>query len=451
MATFTGNDSSNTISGTSSADTIYGRGGNDVLRGNSGDDRIYGESGNDRLYGGYGNDFLYGGIGDDWLKGEWGNDTLFGDSGNDILYGDGGNDRLVGGDGNDQLYGGDGYDRMEGGAGNDTYHSSGLRSGTIAGDELTDTGGIDTLVFYETGVWLPDNIENLTLRTTYFFVDAHGNSLNNTIRNESSADAFIDGGAGNDTLIGGSGFDHFTISSGNDFVDGGGGSNWLYGGSINFLTGTATNGTGTTTFVNIATGQGGSGSDRMVADNAGRHLLGGGGNDVVAGGSGADELYGDGGFDHPDTELGDDRLTGSGGNDFLQGGMGRDTLDGGTGNDRLRGSGDELDGWDRFIFSSVGSANADHILDFQPGIDELAFDNARFSALGTDGEWSSGDGRFHAAAGATAGHDANDRLIYDTNLGNLYYDPDGSGGTAASIVATLDSVPGLTSSDITVI
>jgi len=42
-----------------------------------------------------------------------------------------------------------------------------------------------------------------------------------------------------------------------------------------------------------------------------------------------------------------------------------------------------------------------------------------------------GDGRFYAAAGATGGHDGDDRVIYNTSDRQLFYDADGWGsGTA---------------------
>ncbi|OGP85151.1 MAG: hypothetical protein A2V87_01920 [Deltaproteobacteria bacterium RBG_16_58_17] len=57
---------------------------------------------------------------------------------------------------------------------------------------------------------------------------------------------------------------------------------------------------------------------------------------------------------------GDDILTGSSGNDFLVGGDGNDILVGGVGNDKLIGG----PGADTFVFRETGSANIDHIVDY---------------------------------------------------------------------------------------
>jgi len=78
----------------------------------------------------------------------------------------------------------------------------------------------------------------------------------------------------------------------------------------------------------------------------------------------------------------------------------------------------------------------------------MRFDGSVFTALGGAGEFGASDARFYAAAGATSGHAAADRLIYDTSTGNLYYDADGSGAGASQLVATLQGAPAVHASDI---
>ena len=71
--------------------------------------------------------------------------------------------------------------------------------------------------------------------------------------------------------------------------------------------------------------------------------------------------------------------------------------------------------------------------------------------LGATGNFASGDVRFFAGAGAAAGHDADDRVVYNTSTGQLYYDDDGSGAHAAQLVATLQAGAALAATDISVI
>ncbi len=60
--------------------------------------------------------------------------------------------------------------------------------------------------------------------------------------------------------------------------------------------------------------------------------------------------------------------------------------------------------------------------------------------------------RFYAAAGASVAHDANDRIVYNTSTGALYYDADGSNATIAPVqFALLQGVPGLAANDIVVV
>jgi Ca2+-binding RTX toxin-like protein len=154
------------------------------------------------------------------------------------------------------------------------------------------------------------------------------------------------------------------------------------------------------------------------------------GNDSLAGTSGNDTIIG---------LAGNDTLSGAAGNDWLEGGRGQDALTGGT-------------GADSFVFRDTPfNSNYDRVFGFASGTDALLFDRATFTALGAPGDFLAGDARFHAAAGASAGHDADDRIIYNTSNGTLYYDADGSGAGHTMFVAVLHGAPGLAADDISMI
>ena len=59
--------------------------------------------------------------------------------------------------------------------------------------------------------------------------------------------------------------------------------------------------------------------------------------------------------------------------------------------------------------------------------------------------------QFQSGAGLTEGLDGNDRIIYNTTTGALYYDPDGDGAAAAVQFATLGTGLALTAADFFVV
>jgi hypothetical protein len=80
------------IVGNSSGNTLAGSARDDVVCGHDGGDRLQGKAGSDRLEGGQGNDNLFGGAGADDLDGGSGNDGLGGGLGPDELSGGPGRD-----------------------------------------------------------------------------------------------------------------------------------------------------------------------------------------------------------------------------------------------------------------------------------------------------------------------------------------------------------------------
>jgi VCBS repeat-containing protein len=150
--------------------------------------------------------------------------------------------------------------------------------------------------------------------------------------------------------------------------------------------------------------------------------------------TGDDILYGGGGAETIMALGGDDTIFGHQEGDLLlSGGAGRDTIYGGNGNDTLNGGADA----DIFVFNIAAnnSSNHDTIQDFEAnGVDLIHLDNAVFTQLTATGTLSSAN--FASNAGGTA-TDGNDYIMFDTTTGNLYYDPDGNGGTARLLIATL--------------
>jgi Ca2+-binding RTX toxin-like protein len=150
-------------------------------------------------------------------------------------------------------------------------------------------------------------------------------------------------------------------------------------------------------------------------------------------------------------------FTGSSADNFVFLGDGNDTIRGGLGQDTLFGS----SGSDVYVFDvAPGEANADEVLSFDKfpdwgELDRLFLDDSVMPALGATGQMSEDDDRFYAAAGATGGADGEDRVVYDTDTGRLYYDADGSGLGGAQLIATVhvSSMTGATlvATDITVI
>ena len=271
-------------------DAFYGGAGNDTLLGGAGNDTLTGRSGDDTLTGGTGNDILIGNDGADTyrfdlgggqdiiretrsnvggddvlelgvgilpsdvtvVQADSGNDFIlsingttdqivldqavnswqyaiewvrFADgtvwsaadlltrataptAGNDVFYGNAANDILSGADGNDTLSGRDGNDLLSGGLGNDV---------------LDGGNGVDTADYSEriTAV----NV-NLSLTTAQTVTTGESDTIK-LIEN-------VQGGGGNDTLIGstaantlhgGAGDDRLTGGAGNDTLMGGSGSN----------------------------------------------------------------------------------------------------------------------------------------------------------------------------------------------------------------------------------
>ena len=316
-------DFSDVIYGSTGNDKISGLGGNDALSGGEGNDQIEGGAGDDLIGGGTGSDHILGGDGDDYISSSatlrvrqrskaddswsppagqqvitqgarWGiyydgQRGVIWDSANfpegtdgDVVDAGAGNDRVIASNGEDRVQGGAGDDRIDGLGGNDVLEGNDGKD-TIYGDGTSSAGGFTSV---------DDAL--------------HG------------AD-FIDGGVGDDKLLG---------QGGNDDVYGGAGDDKLWG------DGSGKKGD----FAYLDPSY--SGNDYLDGEDGNDYLEGGGKDDILYGGAGNDELWGDTdvgnvataqanaavwGNDYLDGEDGDDQLVGGGKDDILYGGAGNDT------------------------------------------------------------------------------------------------------------------------------
>ena len=113
---------------------------------------------------------------------------------------------------------------------------------------------------------------------------------------------------------------------------------------------------------------------------------------------------------------------GNGNDNVLVGNNGRNDLMGLGGNDTLTGDG----GADTFVFNAALNAatNVDVITDFSVADDTIRLENAFMPGLAT-GVLAAGAFR----VGTTA-VDASDRIIYNDDTGDLFFDQDGTGAAA---------------------
>jgi Ca2+-binding RTX toxin-like protein len=496
--TVAGVDSNDFLRGTSGADTMFGGIGGDVLAGLGGDDSLNGGAGNDELIGSTGNDTYYvdsagdtvveaAGEGTDRiittlanysiaslvnienlagtlgtgqvLTGNNGDNAIVAGAGNDLLYGGLGHDALVGGAGDDLLSGGDGAgNEMIGGAGNDKYIVG------STGDTLVEQAGEGTDAVYAlvSSYTLRANFENLFFIGTGNFTGT-GNTDANTIVGGAGDDRLAGGAGAANQLIGGAGDDTYVVSVAGDTIveQAGGGTDTVETALSSYLLGAANVENLIFTGSGSFTGAGNA-LDNRIAGGAGNDtLIGGAGNDtyVVTAGDSIVELAG-GGIDTAETSAsfywlraanvenltftGTGNFTGVGnaGDNVVTGGAGNDVLDGGLGADTLIGNA----GSDSFLFdTALGAGNVDIVQGFVTGSDHILLDNSIFTALA---EGSLAPGAFVVG---TAAQDANDRILYDSSTGNLYYDADGNGAGAAVLFATLQGHPALVASDVVVI
>lgn len=341
-------------------------------------------------------------------------------------------------------------------------------SGLIAGF-ISLGGGTDTYDGRGGGI-VDGNIDLGTGNDTFF-----GGGAAESVSSSADNDTF-DFGGGNDT------FTAFS-SDGNDTIDGGDGIDTLdFGslGSLNFInlaTGVASATGSLDTFSNFENIRASNGADQLIGNSASNRIEAFFGADLLDGrGAGTDILDGGGNNDTYIIDAGDTIIDASGidlvqssaislnlstlgggqienaqllgsANLNITGNGGKNVITGNAGKNTLTGGADD----DTFVFNTrLSSAKADRITDFNRIDDVMHLENTGsglFTGL-TAGALASTKFKANAAGVAT---DSNDRIIYDTTSGDLFFDRNGSAAGGAIKFATLTNKSVITAADFFVI
>jgi Ca2+-binding RTX toxin-like protein len=348
----------------------------------------------------------------------------------------------MGNEGANGLHGGGGTDILYGMGGDDIFYIDVATTQVLETDEFPGTDTVYTSVSYVLAFGSSVEILSVNDDASTAAINLTGNNMNNRIVGN-AGDNILDGGASQDVLFGYGGNDTLLGGAGNDQLHGGDGEDSLRGGDGNDVC------------------YGGLGNDIYYIDDASSDLiaeLAGEGIDILytevnyilqaereveilafanPASTAAQYLYGNEFGNELRGSEGDNILRGEDGNDILYGYGGNDLLSGGEGLDTLNGGG----GADSFRFiSAPGAGNADTIADFEVGIDKIALTGGIFGV--TPAQLAAG-----AFRTGTAAADADDRIIYDSATGALYFDSDGVGGAAQIQFAFLTGAPPITAAD----
>lgn len=434
MPTYTGTKTADNYVAPDNQDwTIIGLGGPDILSGAGGNDTITGGAANDTLSGGDGDDIFLittangfdsfdGGLGYDAIKALTDNVkigissisgieeisangfvgvTISGDANDNVLdfsnvtlsgigliFGGNGNDTIIGnalsanlidgGAGDDTLVGGaaddifyisqnSGFDSFDGGLGNDMILAA-AENARISFGAITNVETISGAAFFNTQIigTAGDDLMDFRALTLQNIANIDGGDGNDSMIGNAGdntlsggdGDDFIDGGIGNDTLDGGKGHDilsggagndNFNISGGADIYKGGTGYDTLYAthngtslqldqGLLSSIEEISANG-----FFGMTIGAANAAGSRIdlrrvyITDDDIASINGSNGADTILGSRTYDYIFAGGGDDTVNGFMGDDEVHGGGGNDTIMDSGGYDVLYGDGGNDILNG------------------------------------------------------------------------------------------------------------------
>jgi Ca2+-binding RTX toxin-like protein len=391
------------LTGNEFAQTIIGNAGENDLRGGGGADVLIGLGGDDTYYVGLASVQVRENAGG-------GADEIFASSSYTLganaeierlvaqdagtmpltLTGNHFNQTIFGNEGNNILHGGGGVDILRGFGGNDVYYTDVFLTTIVEA-----VGGGNDSVYVSVGYALGAGQEVELLSTSSHAathaINLGGNEFANTLLGNAGAN-ILNGGGGSDLLHGFGGNDIYYVDHADDrvFEGAGGGNDTVYASASYTLT-------------------------------ASQHIEG----------LAATNRAGTGAIN----------LTGNPLANSVGGNAGANVLNGGGGNDYLHG----LDGADTFAFTTpVGPgnpSNVDVLADFSVADDTIALENDVFVGLPI--------GALNPSAfrtGASA-QDADDRIIYNSATGQLFFDADGSGAEAQVHFATVTAEINLIASD----
>ena len=166
-----------------------------------GSNLIVGTAGADNATGSALGDGFFGGQGDDSLSAAGGDDLVQGNQGDDHLDGGSGDDTIFGGQGNDSVVAGAGANFVNGNLGDDTISGVDGAENTLLGGQQNDS-----LIGGGAADFLNGNLGDDTI---------DGGGGNDGVLGEAGADS-LQGGLGADTLVGGAGADILQGGGGND-------------------------------------------------------------------------------------------------------------------------------------------------------------------------------------------------------------------------------------------
>jgi len=301
-----------------------------------------------------------------------------------VSTGDGADDVIVGYELVDEMHGGNGNDTLEGRAGADILDGG---SGTDAASYNKAVSGVTAS--------LSDTTKNTgeAAGDTYVSIEnLSGSAFADTLFGD-AGDNVINGRQNADQMIGGAGNDRYYVDNSADVIvekSNEGTADRVY------------------TAANYSLKSGVGVEILSTTDAAGTAAL------KLAGNSYANTVVGN---------AGDNLINGAAGADTLTGGAGKDT----------------------FMFNTaLGSPNVDTITDFNVVDDTIRLENGIFTAIAGTGTLTAA--QFVKNATGLA-EDANDRIIYETDTGKLFYDANGSASGGRLHFATLEKNLGLTAGD----